>query len=278
MPLCWKDSADRVLAAYARVRALEVPSDGARDAVWAAWAAAVLDVDLARYRHIRGCRALAWVHPDRWRTRTTNLQRPEQVEVHFALSLLHGRMQLALQMLRACHLREDSRPIVGDNDRESWVAWAPRGTGRAARGAYGRWRRAQREWADAELTVVNNQIDDDGGRYISQLESRRFRRRVLAGFLNGMVWGVDDDPPPCPEDRRERAQVEQVRQQQEAAQRRAAAAAFAAAAAQAASAAERAAAFARAAQCAARARERLAEVVEGMWFRWREAQGGCGPP
>ena len=32
MPLCWSDSADRVLAAYARVRALVVPSDGAAGA------------------------------------------------------------------------------------------------------------------------------------------------------------------------------------------------------------------------------------------------------
>ena len=95
----WKAAAEKVLAEYARIRALVPPSARASDAVWAAWTATVLSVDLATYRHAKGSRALAWTHVDRWRRRGVSLQRPEQVEVHFAVSLLYLRKKLALETL-----------------------------------------------------------------------------------------------------------------------------------------------------------------------------------
>ena len=294
----WAETLEKIRAAYARVGPLVPPAFGEAPSVWVAWARRVLEVSPGTaYRRVRGVRARAWLHPDKFRGVAVALSCPERVGVHFAAELLWFRYSLAVDALEFSDRRlqrvSDWCPHVGGPSSgpnyESWVPWPARRGG----AAWGRWRARQATWVRTQLDAVLGQLANPD--FLGQRQALQRRRRVLAGFLEGRVWAPGVEPPECADEVREQQQERrrrrrEVRQQQrqrqqqerdrrEAEARRARAHATAAAAARAAAAAERAAEFARAARrCSPDFLRQLAEAIAWRWRRWKEAQRAVVDP
>ena len=99
MPITWAERAADVRAEYQRLRAVVWPPQWQQNAApWLAWAATVLELPIAVGSRISGARCISskrWLHPDKWRTRAMQLQRPVQIQVLFARDFLWQMVLLA---------------------------------------------------------------------------------------------------------------------------------------------------------------------------------------
>ena len=180
------------------------------------------------------------------------LQRPVQVQVLFARDFLWQRVLLAQIAVRVFVRDELDCNALGAGSPRAGPVWQNSGA----------WRRACRTWAQQEMQLNRSALLDPRNRGANAQQGLRFRRRVLSGYLCGVVWGEQDEPPLCAEERAEQAAAE-------------AAAAVAAALAAAQLAAQLAAE-------ARRARVRsvvfLAEAIAWRWRRWRQRQRAVVDP
>ena len=121
----WAEMLAKIRAAYVRVGPLVPPAFGAAPSAWIAWAKRVLDISpTAAYRHAKGVRARAWLHPDRFKGVAVALNCPERVGIHFAADLLYFRYSLAVDAL-----------ALSDDRLRDVREWCPHaaGTGAGAR-------------------------------------------------------------------------------------------------------------------------------------------------
>ena len=254
MPVTWAERAAEVRAEYQRLRAVVSPPRWQRNAgPWLAWASTVLNLRITANSRVSGARCIMakrWLHPDKWCTRALRLQRPVQVQVHFARDFLWQRVLLAQVAVRVFVRRELDLDALGAGSPQAGPVWQNSAA----------WRRAARAWAQREMWLLRDALRRARG--ANAQRGLRFRRRVLSGYLRGVVWGELVDPPPCAEDQAEQAAAE--------------AAAAVAAAVAAAQLATRLSAEARRARVHSVAF--LAEAIAWRWRRWRRWQRAVVDP